>query len=290
MFGYIHPLRAELKCKDWDLYKATYCGLCCTLREDYGLLAPLFLSYDMTFLVLLLEEPQEEFQPCLGRCHGVPWMKKTRSPSSQALHRCSDISMILTYFKLKDTIADEGFWKRSGARLLLLLLWKPCQKAQKKLTQFAQHSENCLQRLSQLEHDRCDSIDKVADCFASILELSVGEHSSPQDTRCIKQVLYHVGRWIYLMDAYDDYAQDIALQRYNPLQYRYEGDIPKEEFAETLHHSLYLAQSAFQLLEQTVRSPLLENILCLGMTREQEALLCEQPNCKKKKRKWRLRE
>ena len=56
MFGYVRPLRDELKCRDFDLYRAVYCGLCRCMRRRYGLLAPMFLNYDFTFLALLLED------------------------------------------------------------------------------------------------------------------------------------------------------------------------------------------------------------------------------------------
>ena len=54
MFGYVRPLRDELKCRDFDLYRAVYCGLCAAMRRRYGWLAPMFLNYDFTFLALLL--------------------------------------------------------------------------------------------------------------------------------------------------------------------------------------------------------------------------------------------
>ena len=68
MFGYVRPVRAELKGKDFDLYRATYCGLCRCMRRACGPLAPLFLNFDFTFLALLLWQPEERFTPCTGRC------------------------------------------------------------------------------------------------------------------------------------------------------------------------------------------------------------------------------
>ena len=75
MFGYVRPFRPELKCKDFDLYRATYCGLCRCLRRRYGLIAPMLLNFDFTFLALLLWEPEEGFTPCRGRCHANPLRK-----------------------------------------------------------------------------------------------------------------------------------------------------------------------------------------------------------------------
>ena len=72
----MRPLRQEMKCGEFDLYRATYCGLCRCLRRRCGLLAPMFLNFDFTFLTLLLWQPEAGFQPCRGRCHANPLLKK----------------------------------------------------------------------------------------------------------------------------------------------------------------------------------------------------------------------
>ena len=102
MFGFVRPLRGELKCKDFDLYNATYCGLCRCLRRRYGLLAPMLLTYDCTFLALLLEPPQEQFTPCRGRCHANPLRTRVMCPDSPALDAAADATVILTWWKLRE--------------------------------------------------------------------------------------------------------------------------------------------------------------------------------------------
>ena len=87
MFGYVRPYRPELKCKDFDLYRATYCGLCRCLRRRYGLIAPMFLNFDFTFLALVLWEGEERWEPCQGRCHANPLVKKTMCVQSPAAGR-----------------------------------------------------------------------------------------------------------------------------------------------------------------------------------------------------------
>ena len=85
MFGYVRPAKPELKCKDFDLYKATYCGLCRCLRARYGLIAPLLLNFDFTFLALALWEPEGQPSYCRGRCHANLLLKKQMCPNSPAL-------------------------------------------------------------------------------------------------------------------------------------------------------------------------------------------------------------
>ena len=122
MFGYVRPVREELKCKDFDLYRATYCGLCRELRRKYGLLAPMFLNFDFTFLALLLWPAEQRFVPCRGRCHANPLARKEMCPADPALEAAADESIILTYWKLRDSARDDGPFSGLTARGLALLL------------------------------------------------------------------------------------------------------------------------------------------------------------------------
>ena len=36
MFGYVRPYKPELKVKEYELFRAAYCGLCWSLKEKYG--------------------------------------------------------------------------------------------------------------------------------------------------------------------------------------------------------------------------------------------------------------
>ena len=122
MFGYVRPVRPELKCRDFDLYRATYCGLCRCLRRRFGLIAPMLLNFDFTFLALLLWQPEETFAPCRGRCHANLLVKKPMCPDSPALELAADESVILAYWQLRDGVEDHawasGLKYRAGARLL----------------------------------------------------------------------------------------------------------------------------------------------------------------------------
>lgn len=56
MFGYIVMNKPEIKFKDFDLYRSFYCGLCRELKSKYGISGQISLTYDMTFVVILLSE------------------------------------------------------------------------------------------------------------------------------------------------------------------------------------------------------------------------------------------
>ena len=143
MFGYVRPLRDELKCRDFDLYRAVYCGLCAAMRRRYGWLAPMFLNYDFTFLALLLAPPEEAFSPCRGRCHANPLRKKTMYQPTPALDTAADESVVLTWWQLRDKIQDEGFWKGLPARGLSVLLRRSYRKAARHCPRLRHEKKRC---------------------------------------------------------------------------------------------------------------------------------------------------
>lgn len=285
MFGYVRPYKPELKCKDFDLYRATYCGLCQCLRQRYGFWPPMFLSYDFTFLALLLWESERAFRPCTGRCHAKPWVKKPMCSSSPALEHAADVSVILTYWKLRDAIADERGTKKMTAWLLAQSLKPAYKKAASRDPKYAAAAQEHLSRLSVLEREKCPSIDRVADAFACLLRDSAG--IAGERGRVVEQILYHVGRWIYLADARDDLAEDMRIGTYNPILLRYGQEGNDTELKDTMARSLEMAGAALQLGDFGCRMPVLENILYLGLPTVQKAVFDGSWSQIKKQKIWR---
>lgn len=290
MFGYILPLREELKVKDWERFRSVYCGLCRAMGRQCGQLSRLLLSYDFTFLALLLgaDGPRET---C--RCVAAPCRGKSCCAQSEALELAADECMILTWWKLQDQIQDESRWKGLAARLLSLVYRRAYRKAKGRRPGFDRLTEEQLSRLHRLEAENCPSMDQPADAFAKILAGAVPQNGDPVHDRGMEQLLYHVGRWIYLVDAWDDLAEDLETGNYNPILRRYQLDcVPAPDGPEgesirlTLTHSVNLALSAFQLLDETGNSPIIENILWGGMPLVQRLVL----NGKWKQQKKLLRE
>ena len=285
MFGYVRPCQPEMKCKDFELYKATYCGLCRCLRQRYGWLAPMFLNYDFTFLALLLWESEDKFVPCSGRCHANPFRKKPMCQTHAALELAADESIILTYWKIQDSIQDESFLHAAVAKLLALCLGSAYRKAASLRSSFDQSVQKNLNLLSCLEQENCSSLDRSADAFAQILCASIPQDNN--NVRVLRQVLYHVGRWIYLVDAQDDLEEDRNAGRYNPIIARYGELVDTDALSLTMSQSLELAGAAFQLGEYGCRQSVLENILYLGMPLVQKAIFDGSWSELKKQKIWR---
>lgn len=288
MYGYIRPDRSQLRLIDLENYQAAYCGLCHALKERCGVLARLTVSYDLTLLVLLLTEKEEH--ACKKRCVRHPLGKKRCLCACDATAVSADRGMILSWWKLRDSVRDDRGMKRLLSRLACLFLRRAYGKAARREPEFDALTASLLRKLHKLEEARCDSLDRTADCFARILSGCAA--GSGERQRILEQLLYHVGRSIYLLDAADDLDDDRQSGSYNPLLLRYPSwdEEDKESFRRTLERSQNSALAAFNLLDENKFSPITENILTLGLPKMTDLVLTGQWKNRKKLLRERSRE
>jgi hypothetical protein len=248
MFGYIRPVREELRVRDYERYQALYCGLCHAMGAKYGLFARMFLNYDFTFLAMMSygeASPQIANRRCVAR----PLRGRSSCSAHPVLEPAADATVILAYWKLRDNVSDSGFWSGLPARLGSFFLKGAYRKAALAQAQFDRNVRLCLEELRALEQEKCPSLDRAADTFARILQSAAPVTEDLGRNRVAQQLLYHIGRWIYLVDAWDDLEEDRRRSRYNPILLRSEGDPEREREAlrTTLRHSLNLATGAYHL-------------------------------------------
>ena len=275
MFGYVRPLRCELKVKEDELFRAVYCGLCHTLKQEYGFLSRFILNYDFTFLaMLLIKEPVL----CRKRCPASPLKAKKAALRDPGLSAAAAASVISTYWKLCDEVEDQKGLRRLGEKLLRNCFGRAYRKAREKLPEFARLTRSSILQLQTLEKERCSGIDAPADTFASSLSALSALAPEPEQ-RPLRELFYHIGRWIYLMDAADDLEEDLASGNYNPLILRYGiiaaplPDEARQSLDLTARHSLNLAGAAWALLPPRPCGPILENTLTLSLPAIQSQVL-----------------
>ncbi len=278
MFGYVRAVPSLLDPQDAQRYEAIYCGLCRTLGNRYGKTAQLILNYDFVFLALLLAQPEETgpFPCCTCPIH--PWKKKACWLGSPALAAAADATVILTWWKLQDGLQDGGAGERAKSRLAALALRKHYRRAAAFRPDFDETVRACLAQLHQLEAENVPSLDRPADTFARILQAAATDLHPAARAHGVEQILYHVGRWIYLADAWDDLEEDRKQGNYNPLLARF-GDRAaqaQEDLRETMHVSLGLAKTAYSLLDWGEWEGLLGHILSTGLPAVEEAVFTGQ--------------
>lgn len=278
MFGYVRPPLEILPQEEADRFRRAYCGLCHTLGERYGPAARMILNYDFTYLAILLSDP-EEAAPCRRRCVSSPVRLRAYQPATAALELAADESVILAYWQLRDGVEDHawasGLKYRAGARLLE----SAYKRAAALRPEFDQAVRRQLQLLSALEQAKNPSMDRAADSFAVLLSSAAEELTAPVRKRIMEQILYHLGRWIYLIDGADDLKKDAESGNYNPVALRYgltDGTWTPEsrrDFATTLDHSIHQMAAAFELWDFGVWTPVLQSTFYGGLFQVGKAVL-----------------
>lgn len=270
MFGYISPYRKTLSEESQKQYRTDYCGLCRALKAQYGFRACFLVSYDMTFLYALLSSTQPAQASNRCRCSAHPMCKRECTQCSEALRFCADVTMILSWWKLRDTVSDDGFFRRNSAKLLLRLYRKSYNTAAQAQPALAAQAQDRIAQLAALEKENCAELDRVADMFAQLLTACVPDSDKPE-ARIFRQILYHTGRYLYLIDALDDFPKDQKKNAYNPLRFRYGetaehlSDEHRQEVLETIFCSVREIEKALRLLTPESHAELLENIISYGM-------------------------
>ena len=212
MFGYIRTDTPYLYIKDQTLYQALYCGVCKGIGKTCGHAARMGLSYDVTFLSALLHnlagvDIRVETQHCLTHCIRTKKMAVVDELSMQL----GALNTALVYYKYTDDIQDGD--KGRGKRLWFAHGFK---KMKRKYPEIEKIVRENLAKQEQIEKQRLDSIDRSADATANMLRafsVYVLKEKSTEDT---EKLFYAIGKWIYLIDALDDYDKDVKKGAYNP--------------------------------------------------------------------------
>lgn len=276
MFGYVLPAKDRLSEDERQRFRAVYCGLCHTLGKRYGFVARFTLNYDFTLLAILLSDAQGGESRCC-RCAAHPCRGCAALDETPALVRAADKSLILAWWQLQDHIADHGFFKGLKYRLAALLLRRPCRRARRADPVFDAVVREKLGELAEAERTHCASIDRAAEPFAALLSAIADEETDARRARVLQQIFYHLGRWIYLVDAADDFEEDARTRDYNPLRFRYGtqtlGEEEKLALSQTLDASVRAMSAAYALWDFGVWTPILDSIFYDSLYRIGSAVL-----------------
>ncbi|MEY8483069.1 DUF5685 family protein [Lachnospiraceae bacterium 48-21] len=262
MFGYIAINKAEMKFKDYEMYHSYYCGLCKCLKERYGIRGQVTLSFDMTFLIVLLTglyEPLEEKE--VVNCIAHP-LEKHIARTNEFTEYAAAVNLILSYYKCKDDWEDDHKRKSYiAAKLLTPKMKDICRQYPSKVAAISSN----LRRLSVLERENEQNIDLVAGLFGNIMA-ELFAYRKDEWEASLRKIGFFLGKFIYLMDAYTDVAEDIRTHNYNPFKDAYQND---SQFSENCRKvmTLMMAECSreFEKLPILLHTDILRNILYSGV-------------------------
>lgn len=261
MFGYVTVCEPELKVKDLKKYRAYYCGLCRTLKEDYGFMGQMTLTYDMTFAVILLSSLYETTTKHEEhRCKVHP-AKRQHMLQNEITSYAAAMNVLLAYYHIEDDWQDD----RKVSSLMTKSLIQG--KAKKIIEKYPRQSEiirKSLKELGECEHENSMDIDRAAGCFGRLMaELFVWKEDIWEKT--LRKMGFYLGKFIYLMDAYEDLPEDRKKNRYNPLKELAKRPDYEAQMEQILRMMIAESTVRFEQLPCLVDVDILRNILYDGV-------------------------
>ncbi len=300
MFGYVRPYKPEMFVKDYELYKSAYCGLCKQLGRDYGISARLILSYDCAFFAAVCASVQGG-GICVsgGRCVCNPLKRCAYCEvEDDSMSKAAALCVILFYCKLRDTVCDESFFKRLGARFLsaLTLRWK--KKAAARYPFYEECVSDMLKEQLLAESRRDCSVDRAAHPTANMLSRVMRSLAkSDEESRVYSQFGYFLGRWIYIIDAADDFDKDKKSGSFNPIVNKFAdcGEITLQDERVRdycnglLNQTMAQLTASYNLMTVDGFSSVTDNIVNLGMPEMQRKVIFANKDKKDSKRRYMVR-
>ena len=283
MFGYLTTDFPNLYVKDTVQYKGAYCGLCKSIGEVCGIKGRLLLNYDLTFLSVFIhnvlgEDLNIEKQRCV--LHTI--VKRPVAVPDDLSRRIAALNVILAYFKLTDNVLDEG--KDKIKRSFFKKAYKKAKKAEPILNDIVKKH---YVDLVKLEKENSDNVDMVSDPFGSMIREIVEVLLSDKFTENIGELSYNLGKWIYLIDAMDDFDKDKKSKSFNVFVNLYNDCNDKITFLTEKKQDLEFIfggilssiYTAAQNITYNFNHDLTDNILYKGIF-EKTKLIMEYKKCK----------
>ena len=262
MFGYIRINKMDLTFREFDYYKGYYCGLCKYLKENHGEISRLSLNYDITFLIVILTALYKvESTITEERCIANPLKKKMRIVNEVTEYAAS-MSILLSYYKLEDNLYDD---KGLKDKLAYNLYKTKLKKAYEKYPKKAEYIKQQLENLRELEKEKSKSIDRVSNTFGSLMsEIFAWREDEYEDK--LRMIGFNLGKYIYILDAYEDLDEDYKKGRYNPfVDYIDKKQELKNKVERLISMSLGMAAKNIEDLNLEFNKSIIDNIMYSGV-------------------------
>lgn len=268
MFGYIAINKAEMKFKDYDIYQSYYCGLCKNLKDHHGRRGQLTLSFDMTFLIVLLSglyEPEEECSQVSCIAHPL---QKHNTRINEFTTYAADMNLILSYYKSKDDWDDEH---RKKGLFTYKMLESRMTAIRHRYPDKISFISSCLKQIRLNEEAGITDLDTMAGLFGEIMA-EIFAYKKDEWEPYLRNCGFFLGKFIYLMDAYEDIEKDMENDSYNPLKSLWGQDNFSIYCKQLLTMMIAECSRAFEMLPIITHAEILRNILYSGVWCRYEAV------------------
>lgn len=250
MFGYITIRKEELKIREFTEYQSFYCGLCYALKSRHSRAGQITLNFDMVFLTILLTglyEPETEL--CEKRCFIHP-TKKHSIVQNDIMDYVADMNVLLAYHNLLDGWQDEkNPTKLLGARALKHSYKKIANEYPDKRDALVTY----MHKLNECQTSNSDDIDEIAGLTGDMLG-AIFSYRNDEWKESLYKIGFYLGKFVYLLDAYDDLEDDKKKKQYNVWKH-YENQLEFDDIVEKI-----LEMMMAECCKEFEKLPILQNV------------------------------
>lgn len=270
MFGYVKVNKMDLTFREYEHYRGYYCGLCKYLKDNHGEISRLSLNYDITFLILVLSavyrpESKVHEEGCI-----VNPFKKKKKIINEITEYAASMNVLLTYYKLEDNLKDDNGIKD---KLAYNIYKSKLKLAYEKYPKKAGVIKEQLDILYNLEQEKNINIDLVSNTFGKLMS-EIFAYKEDEFEKDLRKIGFNVGKYIYLLDAYEDLDKDYKKGSYNPfIEYIDKREELKIRADKLISMSLGMLAQSIDNLNLKVNTGIIENIVYSGVYLRYQSIL-----------------
>lgn len=270
MFGYVKINKMDLTFREYEHYRGYYCGLCKYLKDNHGEISRLTLNYDITFLILVLSALYRPKSNIIEEgCITNPFKKKKKI-INEITEYAASMNVLLAYYKLEDNLNDEN---RIKDKVAYNLYKKKLKLAYEKYPKKAEFIKAQLEELNKLEKEKNVNIDMVSNTFGALMgEVFVYKNDDYEED--LRNIGFNIGKYIYLLDAYEDLGKDYEKGRYNPfIEYIDKREELKDRVDKLISISLGILAQSIDNLNLKMNINIIDNIVYSGVYLRYKSIL-----------------
>ena len=262
MFGYVKINKMDLTFREYEHYRGYYCGLCKCLKNNHGEISRLSLNYDITFLVLILTSVYRPKSNIIEEgCITNPFKKKKKI-INEITEYAASMNVLLAYYKLEDNLKDDNKLKDKFAYTMYKGILKSAYEKYPKKAEFIKEQ---LEILYNLEKAKNTNIDLVSNTFGNLMS-EIFAYKQDENESELRRIGFNIGKYIYLLDAYEDLDKDYKNGSYNPfIDYIDKKEELKLRVDKLISMSLGMVGKGIDNLNLKMNTSIIENIVYSGV-------------------------
>jgi len=269
MFGYVRYSKPDLTYREHSRYKAYYCGFCRQIKQNFGEITRLTLNYDVVFLAILLSGVYGAPDDVADVMCILNPLKKKKIIRNSYIDYASFMNVLLVYYKCMDDYADN---KSVVARLGAAVLYKNFVKAKARYPDKEKVLREGLQKIQYSEDAEDASLEELGELFGAIFGELYVYCNEDENAAALRKIGHLIGKFVYILDCYDDLPQDISKNRFNPLN-GVDHLIIADKIEKAINEILAELEQTISGLEMKHSGGLINNIVKLGLRNKAKSVL-----------------